>query len=155
MTSLQKKTKGFTLVELLVVIVIIAILATLVIVVVAGATKRARDNQRQTDVAAIESVLQAYYADNGNYPTLANLQDPTWVKTNLKGLDPDSLVDPKTPAADVTSSATGILGTANATHYGYAVTPSGCDNSTTPCDNFTLTANLENSSDPFVKESHN
>ena len=141
MVSLKNKSKGFTIVELLIVIVVIAILATLVIVTFTGIQQKARDSQRQTDINALNSHLAAYYASNGVYPTLANLQDMTattgWVAVNMKGLDPESLRDPKA-AANAT-----IAGTAAANAYGYAVTPSGCDNSATSCTGFTLTANLE------------
>jgi len=147
MVSLKNRSKGFTIVELLIVIVVIAILATLVIVTFTGIQQKARDSQRQTDINALNSHLEAYYASNGNYPTLANLQDGTWVSANLKGLDPESLLDPKAAA-----SAT-IQGTAAANAYGYAVGPASCDNSTTQCATYTLTANLE-AGGTFTKSSN-
>ena len=137
MVSLQNRSKGFTIVELLIVIVVIAILATLVIVTFTGIQQKARDNQRQTDIAALNNHLAAYYATNGNYPTLTNLQTASWVSTNMKGLDPEALLDPKT-------ANTAIQGTAGAADYGYAPTPAGCDNGTGgQCTGYTLTANLE------------
>src|SRR5574342_865302 len=94
-TSLQK---GFTLVELLIVIVVIGILATLVIVTFTGIQQKARDNQRTTDVNAIYSHLQAYYAQNGSYPTLAMLTDGAgfagWKDANMKGLQDEALNAP-------------------------------------------------------------
>src|SRR5690349_3400647 len=115
MISLKNRSKGFTIVELLIVIVVIGILATLVIVTFTGVRKKARDSQRQTDINAVESHAQTYYAANdGKYPTLANLQDSAWVTANLKGLDAEALKDPK---------GGGIQGTSDASHYGYDVTP--------------------------------
>ncbi|HVU59585.1 MAG TPA: prepilin-type N-terminal cleavage/methylation domain-containing protein [Candidatus Saccharimonadales bacterium] len=147
-----KKQKGFTLVELLIVIIIIGILATLVIVTFTGIQAKARDSKRQTDIEAVDTQVEAYYAENAYYPSLANLQSKTWVQANLKGLDVSALLDPK--AAAPTGDNTGIVGTATATAYGYAVTPSGCDNTgTNLCTGFTLTADLE-SGGTFTKQSN-
>ena len=137
MISLKNKQKGFTIVELLIVIVVIGILAALVITTFSGIQKKARDTDRQTDVKGVHGQVEAYFAQTGKYPTLANLQSDTWVEANLKGLDLDSLVDPK-------ASANSISGTAGANQYGYVVTPTGCDNSNTDCVGYTLTATLEN-----------
>lgn len=148
MVSLKNRSKGFTIVELLIVIVVIAILATLVIVTFTGIQQKARDSQRQTDINALDSHLEAYFASNGNYPTLANLQDSTWIKTNLKGLDPQALLDPKAAATDT------IQGTATAKAYGYNVGPASCDNGTNgDCTTFTLTADLE-AGGTFTKSSN-
>lgn len=148
MVSLKNRSKGFTIVELLIVIVVIAILATLVIVTFTGIQQKARDSQRQTDINAVDSHLEAYFAESGNYPTLANLQDGTWVSANLKGLDPQALVGPKGGAL------TGSTSTGDA--YGYVVTPTGCDNTATgtPCAGFTLTSKLEGSSTVYTKSSN-
>ena len=148
MISLKNKSKGFTIVELLIVIVIIGILATLVIVTFTGIQKKARDSQRQTDINAVDSHVEAFYAQYGFYPTLKDLQTASFLTANLKGLDPQALVDPKGGA---------VSGTASATNYSYVAVgtvPANCDNTvaTDPsgatttnngCDSFTLTANLE------------
>lgn len=62
------KSKGFTLVELLVVMTIIAILAGLGLVSYQGARKSARDGKRKADLEQIRSALEMYRADNGTYP---------------------------------------------------------------------------------------
>jgi type II secretion system protein G len=63
------KDKGFTLVELLIVIVILGILATVTVFAVRGITDNAQDNACGTDEKIINTALEAYYADNGDYPT--------------------------------------------------------------------------------------
>jgi type II secretion system protein G len=63
------KDKGFTLVELLIVIVILGILATVTVFAVRGITDNAQDNACDTDAKTISTALEAYYADNGIYPT--------------------------------------------------------------------------------------
>ena len=62
---------GFTLIELLVVIVIISILATLLMVNFIGVRQRGRDAQRKSDLRQIQSALELYRADKGDYPTTA------------------------------------------------------------------------------------
>lgn len=149
---LHKKTaqKGFTIVELLIVIVVIGILAALVLNTFTGVQKRARDTDRQNDIAQLATQLEVYYNDNGKYPTVANLQDAAtsgWIKTNLKGLDLNATIAPGvTPAANANSVV--ATASANKDQYGYQPVDSGsgvCDNTATEgdCVKFTLTYTKE------------
>ncbi len=63
-------SRGFTIVELLIVIVIIGILAALVIVSYNGIQSRARDTERIVKVKAMAKAIEQYYVDNGYYPTI-------------------------------------------------------------------------------------
>jgi prepilin-type N-terminal cleavage/methylation domain-containing protein len=139
MTSKLKKQQGFTIVELLIVIVVIGILAALVITTFTGIQKKARDTERQTDIKAVHGQVEAYYAQNGRYPTLTDINDSTWRTTNMKGLDTEALKDPKGSAATLAAAAA-------ANTYSYDVQRTGggtCDNSTNDCAQYTLTATLE------------
>ena len=62
------RTKGFTIVELLIVIVIIAILAAITIVAYNGIQKRARNQQMVTAAKEVYKAISAYVIDNGTYP---------------------------------------------------------------------------------------
>src|SRR3954463_402681 len=95
MISKLKNSRGFTIVELLIVIVVIGILAALVIVTYNGIQQKARDTERKTDVKALQGHLEAYWANNAKYPTLTNVNDTTFRTNNFKGLDASAFADPK------------------------------------------------------------
>ena len=65
----SKKDKGFTLVELLIVIVILGILATVTVFAVQGITTRGKEATCDADYKTYETAIQAYYAQNGAFPT--------------------------------------------------------------------------------------
>lgn len=64
----QKRTSGFTLVELLIVIVVIAILAAITIVSYGNISARAKTTQGSTAAANTVKVAEAINADNSAYP---------------------------------------------------------------------------------------
>lgn len=68
MVMAKYSSKGFTIVELLIVIVIIAILAAIVIVAYNGVTKNAQISAITNETKAWHKLFEAYKALNGNYP---------------------------------------------------------------------------------------
>lgn len=64
----QQKTKGFTIVELLIVIVVIAIVAAISIVAYNGIQQRSRNSERSQELGAVQKALALYHIDNGGYP---------------------------------------------------------------------------------------
>ena len=119
MIQKMNRKKGFTLIELMVVVVIIGILATIGFVSFSSAQNKAKKSKAQSTVSQVKSKLGEYYVDNENYP-----DDKDAVVTYLN-------------ANGGTSTATEFNGSTN---YTYAASPSGCDNSTTDCTGYTLTA---------------
>lgn len=73
---MNKKQKGFTLIEILLTIGILAVLATVVIVALDPAKRfaDARDSRRLSDVQSILSAVQQYIVDNKG--TLPSRVDP-------------------------------------------------------------------------------
>jgi hypothetical protein len=91
--------------------------------------------------------IEAYYAQNGYYPTLANINTASWRATNMKGLDAETLKDPDGSASSLAASP--------AVHvYSYEAIPTGCDNVKTQCIDYTLTATLD-SGGTYVKQALN
>lgn len=62
------RQRGFTLIELLVVIGIIGLLATFAVVQLSNASKKARDARRLADLKQIQTALEMYKDQNGQYP---------------------------------------------------------------------------------------
>ena len=132
--SLKQKQQGFTIVELLIVIVVIGILAALVITTFTGIQQRARNTERETDIKALHGQVEAYYAQNGYYPTLSTVT----TSGGLPGLDADALTPPGNGATQIDANASTTL------KYQYAVTPATCDNGANGnCTGYTLEAALE------------
>ncbi len=67
----QKKDRGFTLVELLIVIVILGILATVTVFAVRGITNKGKTSACAADKKTLEVAAEAYMAQNGSYPASA------------------------------------------------------------------------------------
>ena len=63
------KTKGFTLIEIMVVIVILGILAAVVVPNIMSRPDEARITKTKQDIRAVETALDLYKLDNFNYPT--------------------------------------------------------------------------------------
>ncbi len=70
---MKNNKPGFTLIELLVVIAIIGLLSTLSILALNTARARARDAKRVADVKQIQTALEMYYNDTGDYPGQASI----------------------------------------------------------------------------------
>jgi general secretion pathway protein G len=156
----KQNNAGFTLIELLIIVVIIGILGTLVGMTYSGIQTTNRNNERQTSIKTLQSQLEAYYAQNSTYPSLAQLNDTTWVAKNMKDLNPETLKDPrwsKNVKACATNDKPTVVATPAAKCYAYQVTtPDGspCDNAKLDCSQYTLTSMLEGG-EKYVKSSLN
>src|SRR5680860_1828394 len=65
---MKKFSKGFTLIEMLIVITIIALLASLILVGMGGARAKTRDARRVADLHNVMNALELYYSSNSQYP---------------------------------------------------------------------------------------
>ena len=80
----QIKSRGFTIIELLIVIVIIAILAAITIVAYNGIQNRANNSGAQSAANNMVKKIEAYNAINQTYPTATTV---TAYKTALEADD--------------------------------------------------------------------
>lgn len=141
MISLKKSNKGFTIVELLIVIVVIGILALLVITTYSGIQAKARNSKRSSDIATIQTQLEAFFQNNGYYPSLTDMNSSSWLATNMKSLDTGALIDPSNASQSKT-----LVSSPAAKSYAYEVTDSSgasCESNDTNCAKYTLTATYE------------
>ncbi|MDO8743193.1 MAG: prepilin-type N-terminal cleavage/methylation domain-containing protein [Candidatus Azambacteria bacterium] len=110
----NKKEKGFTLLELLVVIGIIGLLSSIIVVNLTGARKKARDVKRVADIRTIQTALESYYGKNGQYPTAIQ---------GLVGATAELPARPKDPIAAATTDC--ATAQSDACYFYAYVTPTG------------------------------
>ena len=67
-TKKLRKSKGFTLVELLIVIIIIGILAGMMMLATGSATDKAEATKIVSNMRNIKAAAIMYYADKGQWP---------------------------------------------------------------------------------------
>jgi general secretion pathway protein G len=114
---MKKNKTGFTLIELLVVIAIIGLLSTLSILALNQARARARDAKRVADVKQIQTALEMYYNDVGDYPTVASMAAGLPIYS-ANGTYMRAIPTPPTPVDGATCPATQAL-------YTYAYSGTG------------------------------
>lgn len=76
------KNRGFTIIELLVVIVMIGILVAITTAVYSGLQTRSRLSKIETDIKAVQKLVESYKARTGSYPvTNASMNVDWWIAT--------------------------------------------------------------------------
>lgn len=65
----SRNSRGFTLIEMLIVVTIIGILAAIVMPRFLSSSDQAKKNAHKTERQNINAQLELYYFDNGSYPT--------------------------------------------------------------------------------------
>lgn len=146
-----KQKNGFTLIELLVVIAIIGVLAGILFANFVGVRQRARDSQRKSDLRQIQSALELYRSDNGNYPSYIYLNAVSYPCPTLMPFPTGSNSAPNTyymqkVPCDPNAPTSGGFGT-NKADYSY----------TSAGTTYSLKACIENlnDNDPNVSSSTN
>lgn len=102
---------------------------------------QSKDVLRQSDIQSLQKHIEAYKAQRGYYPTFAQMNDNTWVSSNMPGLDLSVLQDPDGKSNSFAPKPT-------AKEYAYQVgsdtTYAGCDNvqQNSLCNDYKLSATL-------------
>lgn len=83
--KIKQQTRGFTIIELLVVATIIAVLVAIGSVSFANAGKSARNSKRKADLETVRQALVLYKSDNAIYPDVSSIQVENKVaSTNIR-----------------------------------------------------------------------
>jgi general secretion pathway protein G len=87
--AVERKDKGFTLVELLIVIVILGILATVTVFAVRGITDKGQESACAADQKTLETAVESWYAQNGTSadPTEADLVTAGFLRSESSTYD--------------------------------------------------------------------
>jgi len=83
---LNKKTSGFTLLEVMVVIVILGVLASMVVPNLMGSQDRANMQKAVSDINALETSISMYKMDNYDYPTTEQGLEALTTETDIEPL---------------------------------------------------------------------
>ncbi len=135
---------GFTVIELMIVIVVLIILIGLIFTTYGGIQQKNRNYTRNTNLEAIHTKIEKYFNDKtaGHYPSLADMNNSSWLAKNIPTISPSLLTDPSSPTK---SSKLVSIPTANV--YAYAPTQidgvTSCEIKDSTCAKYTLTATYE------------
>ena len=110
----NSKTRGFTIVELLIVIVVIAILAAITIVAYNGIQNRAKESAAQSLANTIVKKAEAFNSVEGSYP--ANVAG-FGTGNGTTGNPAEAKLDNASQVTDVASNVLLTVATENAVQY--------------------------------------
>ncbi len=127
-----KTSKGFTLIEILIVVGIIGLLASVILVGLNSSRSRARDARRISDLRQTQQGLELYYTKNQEYP-------PSGSWTNLSSELTTSNIGIRKVATDP------LNGSGGHSEYEYGASSNGQD--------YILKASLEDDGATLVKDS--
>lgn len=142
-------SKGFTLIEL---IVVMAILATLIGIGLSSYTNsisKAHDAKRKADLKQIQLALEKYKEINGNYPRGGWYASTDAGTPWIPGLTADYIKDLPDDPKNVLGSPGGDPSSAGNYIYGYysVTSPNVCSSAVKEGDYYILATRLENLSD--------
>ncbi|TSC66686.1 MAG: hypothetical protein CEO21_125 [Microgenomates group bacterium Gr01-1014_80] len=136
-------SKGFTLIELMVVIAILGILSAIGMVTYQAVNRNSRDAKRQADLKIIQSALEQYHADQFFYPLSISFGSSNSI-TNCTGNPVSPCAVSKTYLNQVPSESSGTP------QYNYVSSPSGCTNAAAgpKCTGYCMYSNFEGPNPP-------
>ena len=80
-----RASRGFTLIEILIVVIILGILASIIIGLFGNTSKDANSGALKDNLRAIRSAIQVYNAQHGRYPAQATFESQMTQYTNSAG----------------------------------------------------------------------
>ncbi len=108
---MTKNSKGFTLIEILIVVSIIGLLTSATLLGLGSFRATGRDTRRMSDLRQIQNALELYYAKNSIYPNA--LSDITTASIGISSLpkDPNTNLDYEYSKTNCQSGVSYVLGT--------------------------------------------
>lgn len=137
---MRRISRGFTIIELLIVIAVIGILSTISIVGFNRFQADARDAQRSSKATIIAEALEKYYDKNGEYPSCPAITAAasTVTTTTLPGMEQNTLLTPKSTSDDNSIECLSDLTTNDADVFAYIGDGSPTCSTGSSCLAFTL-----------------
>lgn len=147
-SQLHKDSSGFSFVEILIMVVLIGVLVTIVIFDYSGAKARSRNDSRTAVVKTLRDYVEIFYSQNTYYPSLSDMNNPSWVALNLKGVKQSMYADPSWSPNNKVCTRNGkpiLIKNSQTGCYGYNPTKNGlsCETDDTSCSAYSITASLE------------
>ena len=85
MAAPSRLSRGFTLIEILMVVVILGVIATVIIGLFSNTTSDAAQASLRDNLRGVRSALQVYLAQHGTYPTLTSFASQMTQYTDVDG----------------------------------------------------------------------
>lgn len=86
-------SKGFTLIELMIVIVIMGLLSTIIMPRILSRPEQARRMKARVDIRNIEAALALFKTDTGRFPTTSEGLEALVADIGIKGYNTDAYLD--------------------------------------------------------------
>ena len=147
-SSRRRSNSGYSTIELALIFVVAVILAGFVASKYQAIRQTRRDDTRKNDITQLQLGIQSYWAQTGNFPSLAQMDSAGFRANSLNKLDPSAAQDPRWNSGNKYCATKGKLGFEDSLEphtgcFGYVPSPSGCDNKDTACSGYSLSAKLE------------
>lgn len=148
-------SSGFTLIELMIVLVSIGILIAIVAYTYNGIQARSINTKKEAAIRSLQVSLEKFYSTNMYYPSLTNINNSSWRVANMANAAAKMIQDPTWNAKNTACTVDGeaiLLRTPQNGCFGYSPTNNGvsCQAAQKTCNQYSLSATLEQNSNPYT-----